>query len=115
MRGNEMPTIQNMNANNSMYQRQNSLNYNQNNAAPANQNNFQQFQQGQNQNSQQNEPFPAFQTQFQARGGMTPAMNRPVFNKQPVGYVGAPNSMSTFVNQPRNVYNMGQQQMPGKY
>ena len=55
------------------------------------------------------------QTQFQARGGMTPAMNRPVFNKQPVGYMGAPNNMGSFVNQQRNMYNMGQQQMPGKY
>ena len=115
MGGNKMPNIQNMNANNSMYQRQNSLNYNQNSAAPANQNNFQQLQEGQNQNSQQNGPFPAFQTQLQARGGMTPAMNRPVFNKQPVGYMGAPNNMSSSVNQQRNVYNMGQQQMPGKY
>ena len=57
------------------------------------------------------------QTNFQGRGIMNTGMNRPMFNKQNMGYmVNGPNNMNmnNYVGQQRNPY-MGQQGMTGEF
>lgn len=55
------------------------------------------------------------QTNFQGRGVMNTGMNRPMFNKQNMGYVmNGPNNMGNYMAQQRNPY-MQQQGMTGEY
>lgn len=55
------------------------------------------------------------QTNFQGRGVMNAGLNRPMFNKQNMGYVmSGPNNINNYIGQQRNPY-MVQQNLSSEY